>query len=67
MTDSSKSADHSVTQTVTINLIGINDNSPEFSPVIYYTTIQENTAEGKNKVKLIVGTIRATSKMVQDF
>ena len=40
-------AGHSATQTVTINLLGINDNSPQFSPVTYYKTIQENTAEGE--------------------
>ena len=40
-------AGQSATQTVTINLLGINDNSPVFSPITYYKTIQENTAEGE--------------------
>ena len=44
-------ADHSVSQEITINLIGINDHSPEFSPIIYYASVQENTAEGKKKAK----------------
>lgn len=42
-------AGHSATQQITINLQNINDNTPEFSPNIYYVDVQENTAMGRLK------------------
>ena len=40
-------ADHSATQQITISLQNINDNTPEFSPNIYYVDVQENTTMGR--------------------
>jgi hypothetical protein len=35
------------TETMTINILNVNDNTPKFSPEIYYASIAENTGQGK--------------------
>lgn len=42
------SAGHASSQDITINLINSNDNAPRFSPIFYYATVIENTAESKS-------------------
>lgn len=35
------------TETLTVSVLNVNDNTPTFNPEIYYTTIAENTAQGE--------------------
>ncbi|XP_060602144.1 cadherin-23-like isoform X2 [Ruditapes philippinarum] len=42
------------TETMTINILNVNDNTPKFSPEIYYASIAENTAQDVSVVLVTV-------------